>query len=173
MAPAGTAVSVGAFVVAPRITRFTPAGGAPGSTAILTGANFTGAMAVRINGLDAAFTILSATMIQFIVPANVTTGPITVTTAAGTAASASNFFAPPRIDSFTPDGGVVGTQVVLTGANFTGATVVEFGGIRAVFTVDSDTEITATVPKFFLSGVITVVSPGGTARSTRIFRRQG
>lgn len=39
-----------------------------------------------------------------------------------------------------------GNQVVLTGTNFTGATLVKFGTKSASFTVDSATQITAVAP---------------------------
>jgi hypothetical protein len=63
--------------------------------------------------------------------------------------------------------------VTITGENFTGASVVAFHGMKASFTVDSPTEITATLPDMFTSGPITVITPGGTATSVRIFRRSG
>ena len=50
------------------------------------------------------------------------------------------------ITSLSPDHGPVGTQVVITGAGFTGTTEVTFNGVDAAFTVNSDTKITATVP---------------------------
>jgi hypothetical protein len=92
---------------------------------------------------------------------------------ARTAVSAGNFIAAPRIDSFTPDGGSAGIQVTITGENFMGATLVEMGGVHATFTVGSDSEITATVPPSFTTGMITVMTPGGKGTSSRSFRRQG
>ena len=55
------------------------------------------------------------------VPGNATTGPIAVTTPGGTATSATSFTVAPRITSFTPANGVIGTSVTINGANFTGA----------------------------------------------------
>ena len=52
----------------------------------------------------------------------------------------------PTISSFMPKGGGVGTEVSITGTNFTGATAVAFGGTPAAsFTVAGDTSILATV----------------------------
>lgn len=52
--------------------------------------------------------------------------------------------------------------IVLTGVGFTGATAVDFGGSSAAFTVDSDTQITATLPAHAAGVVnITVTGPGG------------
>jgi subtilisin-like proprotein convertase family protein len=73
----------------------------------------------------------------------------------------------PTVASFTPQTGPGGTQVVITGTNFTGTTAVRFGGIPATaFTVNSPTTITATVPPNAPSGPISVTTPAGTASST-------
>jgi hypothetical protein len=54
----------------------------------------------------------------------------------------------PTVTSVFPTSGPTsgGTQVVITGTNFTGATGVAFGGLAASFTVNSATQITATTP---------------------------
>lgn len=69
----------------------------------------------------------------------------------------------PAITSFTPTTGGTATQVTITGINFTGATVVSFGGIAASsFTVVSPTTITATVGAG-ATGAVLVTTPYGTA----------
>ena len=70
------------------------------------------------------------------------------TTGARTANSATNFTvgAAPTI-TFSPTSGHVGTSVVITGTNLTGATSVKFNGVTATFVVNSATQITATVPR--------------------------
>ncbi|MDV9187849.1 IPT/TIG domain-containing protein, partial [Streptomyces sp. SR27] len=54
-------------------------------------------------------------------------------------------------------------QVVLTGVGFTNASAVHFGAASAVFTVNSDTQITATAPVGSGSVPVTVTTPGGTS----------
>jgi uncharacterized protein (TIGR03437 family) len=138
----------------------------------LTGTNFTGATAVTFNGTSAVFTVNSGTQITATVPASATTGPIGVTAPGGTASSSTNFTvsaAAPTITSFTPGSGAVGTSVIITGSNFTGATAVTFNGASAVFTVNSGTQITATVPAGATTGPIGVTTPGGTASSSTNF----
>ena len=68
-------------------------------------------------------------------------------------------------DTFSPDRGQVGHAVILTGTQFTGATRVVFGHRSAPFTVDSNTQITATVPDGARTGPILVRMPGGTFSS--------
>jgi len=62
-----------------------------------------------------------------------------------------------------PTGG--GTTVTITGTGFTGASAVDFGATPATsFTVNSDTQITATSPAHSAGAVdITVVTPWATS----------
>jgi uncharacterized repeat protein (TIGR03803 family) len=62
----------------------------------------------------------------------------------------------------------IGAKVLLLGQGFTGATSVTFNGVEATFTVNSDTEITTTVPTGATKGYIVVTTPGGTV-STKVF----
>jgi hypothetical protein len=62
--------------------------------------------------------------------------------------------------------------VVLTGKSFTQATAVKFGTKTATFTVNSDTQITTTVPTGAITGKISVTTPGGTANSSTTFTVQ-
>jgi hypothetical protein len=313
--PAGSVQSAASFTVvaAPAITSFMPTNGVAGSIITITGSGFSGATGVKFNGVDAAaFNVVSPSQISATAPANVTTGPLGVTTPGGTAASAvvftvlatpandnfasaqvitgstgtvtgnnsaatkqvrepdhagnaggksiwyrwtatgngtwafdtigstfdtllavyignsvSNLSAVaynddivagvttnsrltftafagttysiavdgysggaqsanptasgqvvlnwgptttlPAITGFAPGNGAVGGQVTITGANFTGATDVRFNGVSANFTVNSATQITATVPVGATSGPISVTSPGGTATSAGTF----
>lgn len=74
---------------------------------------------------------------------------------------------PPTITSFSPASGPVGTSVTVTGTGFTGATGVSFNGTAATgFTVDSDTQISVSVPSGATTGPIAVTAPGGTAVSS-------
>ena len=78
----------------------------------------------------------------------------------------------PTITDFTPKRGAPGVVVTISGDNFTEqGTTVQFNGVAASkVTVDSDTEIRATVPPGAATGPITVVTPGGTVASTDPFR---
>jgi hypothetical protein len=93
--PAGTATSSNNFTVTglPTITSFSPTSGPIGTSVTINGTNFTGASQVRFNQTAAAsFSVNSAgTRITTKVPSGATTGKISVTTPAGTAASSDSF----------------------------------------------------------------------------------
>jgi len=87
--------TVEAFTIissAPVITFFTPTSGPAGLEVTITGSNFTGATAVRFNGVSAAFTVVSGTQIRTTVPSGATYGPLSVTNAAGTGNSGTMMF---------------------------------------------------------------------------------
>jgi hypothetical protein len=66
------------------------------------------------------------------------------------------------INSFVPASGAVGATTTITGFGFTGATLVTFNGTSApTFTVDSNTQITATVPVGATTGKIAVTPLSG------------
>jgi len=161
----GTASSAGSFTVLPNITGFSVASGVVGTSITINGTAFTGASSVKFNGVSASYSVSSSIAITATVPSTATTGSVTVTTAAGTATSSSFFVIPPSIASFAPGSGVVGASITITGEAFTGATSVTFNGTSAVFTVNSVTQITATVPAGATDGNIQVTTPSGTATS--------
>jgi beta propeller repeat protein len=77
---------------------------------------------------------------------------------------------PPVVTSYSPQWGLIGNSVTVTGTGFTGATAVKFGGTAAIdFTVDSDTQITATVPAGAKTGILSVTTPYGTANGPLFF----
>ncbi len=152
------------FFNPPVISSFSPAGGGPGVTITITGTNLNGATAVKIGGVAASsFTVISPTSINAVVGNGAASGVVEVTTPGGTATLAGFTLIPnPVISSFTPVTAAAGTTVTLTGSNFTGATVVQFGGVPAAsFVVNSATSITAVVGTG-ASGPVSVTTPGGT-----------
>ena len=158
------------YVGPPTITGFSPTSGLVGSSVAIGGTNLGGTTSVTFNGTSAtSFSVSSATSITATVPAGATTGTISVTNPGGTATSAGTFtvIQTPSITSFSPTFGPVGTVVTIGGTHFTGATVVTFNATTAVsFSVDSDTQITATVPTGATTGKITVTNPAGSGVSS-------
>ena len=148
-----------------------PTSGNAGTQVIILGTNLTGTTGVTFNGCPASFDVVSATEITTTVPTCASTGPVQVTTPGGVLSSNVPFRVAPSILNFLPRIGRVGTSVVITGEALTGATGVTFGGVHARnFTVESNTEIRATVPVGARTGKIGVTTPGGMATSTETFR---
>ena len=177
ISPSGTNITssnLTVFALAPVLTSFTPTNGLPGASVTLEGANFLGATNVSFNGLAASFSLTADTQITATVPAAATTGPISVTTPGGSVTSSVPFYLAPRLTTFTPATGVVGTTLTLTGTNFTGVTTVTFAAVNsttvsAPITGLTATQMTVLVPTNAITGLLTVTTPGGVIASSGNF----
>jgi len=168
--PTGTLTSDKVFRVIPTIASVTPASGPVGTPVVITGAGLTQTSKVMFGGVKAtAFTVKSATQVTTTVPSGAKTGAVVVTAPGGSGGSAKAFRVTPVITGFSPTSGKVGTPVTITGTSFTGATSVTFGGVSATFTVNSDKQVTATVPSSAVTGKIAITTPGGVALSATNF----
>ncbi len=76
---------------------------------------------------------------------------------------------PPGVFTFAPPAGHEGTPVMLTGSNFTGASMVQFNYLPTSFTVNSDTEIETVVPFGARTGPIQVTTVDGPVVSAGTF----
>jgi YD repeat-containing protein len=160
------------------VIEFTPDKGPVGSSVTIFGTGFSttpGNNTVKFNGTTATVTSSSATQISTTVPVGATTGLISVTTAAGTASSSVPFTVgsdAPIITSFTPNIGVAGTIVNLSGSNFDttpSGNRVAFNGTRSVVTAATATSITTSVPAGARSGRISDTTATGTGTSNDYF----
>jgi uncharacterized repeat protein (TIGR01451 family) len=169
----GSHTNANNFYLPASISSFTPNNSAPGSTVRITGQNFLGTLplGVTFNGAPAAsFTVSNNTTIGAIVPVAVSTGPLTVTTPAGSATTtAALFYGPPLITSFSPTNGAAGTNVTIGGTNFLGATAVRFNGLSAGINSINNSQIVAVAPVGVQTGPITVEAPGGTNTTANDF----
>ncbi|MEP7341246.1 MAG: IPT/TIG domain-containing protein [Acidobacteriota bacterium] len=67
----------------------------------------------------------------------------------------------PTVSGINPSSGLIGSMVTISGANFTGVTSVRFtNNVAAPFTINSDAQITVTVPTGAVNGPIDVLKPG-------------
>jgi len=140
---------------APTLVSFAPAQGLVGTTVTVTGTALTGASAVTLNGVSVRdFTVVNDATLLFLVPANATSGLVAVTTAGGTATSASVFtvLQPnplPTLTGLTPDAVVAGSPgfgLTVTGTGLVAGSVVQLAGSALVTTYQSATQLTAQVP---------------------------
>jgi RHS repeat-associated protein len=159
----------------PQITSVSPSSGAPGTSVTLTGSGFRATQSaggntsgVYFNGTGAAVTSWSDTQIVATVPANVLTGPVTVSGFNANSNANIVFILPnPVITSITPSSGPVSSSVQINGSGF-GATqgTVKFNpSVSATITAWSDTQITATVPTTATTGGVSVTAGGVTSNS--------
>lgn len=179
--PNGTGTGAGLFTyvapVAPNVTAISPSSGptSGGTPVTITGTAFIGATSVTIGGVAAPFTVVNASTI------NATTGPrsagavdVAVTTPGGTGTGVGLFtyVAPPTVTAISPNSGSTagGTDVTITGADFTGATAVTIGGVAAPFTVVNATTITATTGAHGAGVVdVAVTTLGGAGTGSGLF----
>jgi thermitase len=86
--PAGSAAASAAFHVLPRVASLEPTSAAVGDVVTVSGGGFAAVDAVAVGGVPVeTFTLDSATRITITVPDGAVTGPVTVTTADGSATS--------------------------------------------------------------------------------------
>ena len=129
----------------------------------------------------AEVTAATRTQLSVIVPADAANGPVSVTTADGTAISPVSFeVAPnqtPAITDFNPRRGSAGTSVTLTGTALqadTGATSVTFASpdntrLQALVTSSNATEVHVTVPNGAVTGRIELTNAWGQATTDADF----
>ncbi|HKV79144.1 MAG TPA: choice-of-anchor tandem repeat GloVer-containing protein [Candidatus Sulfotelmatobacter sp.] len=142
-----------------------------GATAEILGQGLSGTSSVSFNGTRAtSFKVISDTYLTATVPVGARTGSVSVVASGGTLTSDRNFLVVPTIKSISPTSGPVATAVTIAGSGLIQATKVTFGGGKtAAFTVNNDSQITATVPGGAKTGKIVVTTPGGTATSPTSF----
>ncbi|BDU71373.1 IPT/TIG domain-containing protein [Mesoterricola silvestris] len=161
---------------APAVTSIAPDSGFPGDKdIIITGTGFTGAGQVLFGGTQAlAFTVESDTRINASLPATLPSGAVSVSVRKGAQVGTSpspftvkEMPAPPVLTSFSPQEGIPGTVVTLTGSGFLGITAVTFGGVPASShkVVDGNT-VEATVPEGASTGLISITGITGTVANS-------
>ncbi|WP_205756858.1 putative Ig domain-containing protein [Solilutibacter silvestris] len=163
----------------PTVTGLSPAKGVltGGNTVVINGTGLAWATAVNFGGVSATFTISNDSQILATAPAGaVGIVDVTVTTPGGTSSTGVvdqyTYVAPPTVTSISPTSGPTGggTTVVITGTGFAAAPsagAVKFGATNASYTVNSNTQITATSPAGAVGTVdVMVTTLGGTSATS-------
>jgi hypothetical protein len=171
---AGITTSSQSFTPTWSITGLSPTSGPVGTVVDIRGIGFTPGSTVKFNGTAATVSYIGSGEVKATVPPGASSGPVTLTTAAGTVRARTSYTVtpsvPPTISSVTPISGITGSVVTITGTYLSGASSVKFGSLAASrFTVRSPTSITATVPNGATAGKITVTTAAGTATSSTAF----
>ena len=120
---------------------------------------------MTLGGASVPFEIKSSNTITAIIALDTRSGPISVSTPGGIIISTNLLTVLPRILSFAPTLGPVGTQVTIMGTSFFDVSSVSFNGTKSGLTFHSPEEIVTTVPVGATTGPIQVTTPDGTATS--------
>lgn len=155
----------------PSITSFTPSTGVAG-TSVTCEVEDTGTVtAATLNGVPiTVFSQPSSTSFIFTVPAGATSGRLVLTSALGTATSASDFVVPvPTITGFGPTEGVEGTPVVIAVTFTDTISAVSLNGVEAVFSRPSSGSVLMFVPAGATTGQIVIEASNGTSVSADPF----
>jgi hypothetical protein len=136
----------------------------------ILGQGFSNATGVKFGSGPGTFVAASDNFMTATVTAGGTTATDTVLEPGGNLLTPQKFKVIPTISSISPTSGPVGTSVVITGMSLTQTTSVTFGGVKATsFTVNSNTQVTATVPTGAKTGKVAAKTAGGSATSAATF----
>ncbi|MFH1151311.1 MAG: S8 family serine peptidase, partial [Actinomycetota bacterium] len=165
----------------PQITGIEPDSGVVGETVTVTGSNLgssRGSSKVTFDGVEATqYVSWSDTQVKVKVPSGATSGPVKVTTGAGTSNGVAFTVQAPTVSSIDPPTSKPGESVTINGDNFGtsgagasggAASYVSFNGVCATeYDSWTNTRIVATVPEGATSGPVTVVTGSGTSNSDK------
>jgi hypothetical protein len=173
-APAASAPTAVVPAIAPTITAFSPSEGITGSRFTIEGTALDGVTEVELGKLAAAFTVLSPTQIEAIVPNGAKPGKVSVTGPGGTATSETRFRPTLSITSFSPKHGSPGRLVTIRGIGFLPSSRVAFAGVKAgEVTFVSSRKLEVVLPAAAKSGPITITNtaaPVGVVESAVSFQ---
>jgi hypothetical protein len=165
--------TIQAVLSAPTVSSIAPTSANAGGgmfTLTVNGTGFVSGATVQWNGVALTTTYGTATQLTAVVPASLiaSAGTANVTVAQSSGISGVAIFTinsvAPTVAGLNPTTGAAGASVTITGANFTGATAVNFGGIPSTsFTVNSATSITAVSPAGTGAVDVVVVTPNGSS----------
>lgn len=156
----------------PVISALAPTQGKVNSLVVITGRTLTGATGVSFNGTPAVFEVKDDQTIHATVPFGATSGPITVTTPAGSVKSdvftveATTEMA---LYSFSPQSGAPGTLVTVKGENIKLIRSVSIGSVHCSFKVINANTLEFTVPSRAVTGPIAAAGMSGYAATASDF----
>lgn len=146
-----------------------------GITVTITGTNLTGTSSVTFNGNPAiSFNVVNSTTVTAVTPAQAAgVSSVRITTPTGVYTASFSYLSSPIIQSISPASGPLsgGTNVVISGYNFSEVNLVKFGNTNASFVVNSNNTITAVSPMVVSPATVQIlvqsnVSPAATTPFT-------
>lgn len=148
-----------------RLDSVSPSAGPAGTQVVVTGSGFAQADGVQFGEVWVdTWTIDNDSQITATVPEPITSGSVPVRVTSPDASSESVWFAYEdqwsaglSLSGISPDSATTGSTVVLTGTGFNPANGVSFGEVWVdTWSIDNDSQITATVPEPITSGSVWV-----------------
>lgn len=162
------------FFGPPTITDFNPKVGKAGDIVTIQGTNFDPSALAFFGGFQAgSVTVNNPSVMNAALSANGDNGLVFVRSIGGTTTSSVSFsfVRPPDIQGLGTKFGTLGTEIIVTGANFKSISEVWLGPVQVTLstvTVDSPQQLRFRVPAS-VSGPITVRNIAGTSISTDVF----
>lgn len=161
------------FEGAPTITGFVERAVTTGASLSIRGTNLLKTRDVRVGDIAAEILDATAKQLRVRVPAGIVSSPASVSLATPFGETTSSVLIPiterAALISFSPAVGFAGTPVVLSGAGFLGVTTVTIAGVSALFTIDSDSRISAVAGAVRSRGKVVVQGSTGRAESANDF----
>jgi hypothetical protein len=150
------------------ISSFTPSSAGAGDVVTVTGTGFTAVTAARVGGVDANFTVDSATRVRITVPAGAATGRIELVSAARAALSATDLtiVAVPHVTSVTPTSIMPPARITVTGTNLDLVQQARLGSTTLTIAAQTSTSLALDVPANASTAFLTLVARDGVARQS-------
>lgn len=167
------------LVPPPTIELVTPLSGPAGTEMVIKGQTFSTFLdenKVYINGVEVTVQSATATELRLTIPGGTGSGKVEVVV------NDQGVEGPDFLDqnlgivSLSPDNGLAGTEVTITGTGFSSTAsenVVTFNGVQALVTDATSTSLTLQAPADFSTGIVRVSVGGLEAISSVEFRRAG
>jgi hypothetical protein len=169
-------IQVGTFslIATVQITGFAPRSGITGTRVEITGSGFGKGDRVLMNGKEVALNRSTPGRLVITIPDNATTDHLTVLTPGGQTTRTREAFEvripAPTISGFNPERGLPGSQVRITGQNFSPNAQVLYGKLALAVTKRSNDSLEVVIPASARgNNFFTISGPNGQARSTRKF----
>jgi uncharacterized repeat protein (TIGR01451 family) len=159
------------YVTSPSISSLSPPASTVNQSITIHGTNFNDVIAVTLNGSPLGFRVVSREEIRANVPANATTGPISVRTRSiGAATTGTNQLGIiPTLAPLRQTFGFENDLKRFTGSGLMDTVRVEFNGSPAIFEITNPTNLWAIVPENATSGPVKITTRGGSVSSAENF----
>lgn len=144
------------------VDSFSPNKVSAGQEVTILGQNFFDVDSVKVGGENISFSVWDQNRIHAIARERLPLGKIEVSSSARSLTSISTdmLFTPPYIDTFGPQTGIVGTSIVISGANISGISNVYFNGINTSYSVSNTGFLNTSVPTGNVYGPVSIKNSG-------------